>query len=349
LEGFPWNECTISSIFLSPHFDDLVIFIKKFVKPAFYDIVDNEIQLAIPTTWTTIPSEKLLGTEPCKIRHAFNSCKIDGKTRLINILVLPLSFKLSTTTENQLIRLRDYILSKDCMLVVINEEERSGSLGDTGVFIDEVLLTWSPNFLWLKCAEDKNYRTNATGLDFEEISSVIHDLWKGTLRYEGPHPGLQKVNLELMHGSCWKCKSCIKIVTGIAFPDRQLSSWNNFDWQYYNQLIPLSELGTGHQKDIQHIVDQLRENTPSITPVGARYSHAAAEIYFAAICPNCSSLQGEFHVQDARMDFLHSLDSRINGELEYHSFPIMVDHSLLASLGNGGEVCAHACNLGWIR
>jgi hypothetical protein len=316
---------------------------------AFYDIVDQEIQLAIPATWKKVPSEKLLGNEPCKIRHAFNSCKVSGETKLINIIVVPLSFKLSATTENQLVRLRDYILSKDSMLVVINEEKRSDSLGDTGVFIEEVLLTCSPNFLWLTCAEDKNYRTNATGLDFEDLSSVIHDLWKGTLRYEGPQPGLQKVNLELMHRNCWKCNCCIKIVTGIAFPNRQLSSWNNFDWQYYNQIIPLSEIGTQYQKDIQKFVDRLRENESSITPVGARYSQNAAEIYFAAICPLCSSLQGEFHVQDARMDFLFSLDSRITGQLEYHSFPMVVDHGLLTTLGNGGEACDHACGLGWIR
>jgi hypothetical protein len=317
--------------------------------PAFYDIVDQEVQLAIPATWKKVPPEKLLGSDPCKIRHAFNSCKIDGETKLINILVLPLSFKLSTNNENQLIRLRDFILSKDCMLVVINEEKRSDSLGDTGVFIDEVLLTCSPNFLWLRSAKDENYMTNATGLGLEDLSSVIHDLWKGMLRYEGPQPGLQKVNLELMRRICWKCKSPIRIVTGITFPNRQLSSWNNFDWQYYNQLIPLSEMRTENQKDIQHFVDLLREDDPSITPVGARFSQEAAEIYFAAICPNCSALQGEFHVQDARMDCLLSLENRINGQLEYHSFPMKVDHTLLAALCTGGEACDHACSLGWIR
>jgi hypothetical protein len=319
------------------------------MKPSFYEIVDKEIQLALPDDWEKITSEKLLGQGPYKIRHAFNLRPIDGQSKLTHLLALPLSVKLNKTVKSQLIHLRDYILSEDHMLVVINEEKKAGSLGDTGIFIEEQLLVSSRNFLWLRCSRDQYHKTCLDGHKFEDLSLVIRDLWRGALRYQGPEAGTQNVNLELMRKSCSDCNTDIKVVTGIVFPNRQLSSWNNYDWQYYDQLVSLSDLGPEITPIIQKEVDQLREKHPSLTPVGFQYSDETEGIYFASSCPHCKALLGHFDIEDERMAHLFSLDSRINGYLEYYSFSLKVDHELLAALRNGGEACVHTCYSGWER
>src|SRR5579859_2444430 len=99
----------------------------------FYDLVDDQLQKALPSNVRRIPIDKLLGKEPCRIRHAFHTSPINDRSRLVNLLVLPQSFPLTPYNEEQLIQLRDYILSKNCLLVVVYEEEEAGSSGDLGV------------------------------------------------------------------------------------------------------------------------------------------------------------------------------------------------------------------------
>jgi len=315
----------------------------------FYNIVDDEVKIALPPDWKRIPPGKLLGKEPYKIRHAFHSSQVDGKSKLINILVLPMSLRLDGNIESQLIKLRDYILSRDCLLIVINEEQEAGSLADTGQFIEENLFIDNPNFLWIICSRGNGYKTSIEWKVFEDLNTVIHDLWNGTLRYAGPKIGLQQVNLELMQDECWKCNKIMKTVTGIVFPNKQLRHWNNVDWLYYNQLLPLSKLDSNNIQLIQQYVAQLRMRDAIITPLGNRYSHTVQESYFAASCPHCHVLRGDFHVGNYRMQFLHSLESRINGHLEYHSIKLEIDQELINTLRDGYESCDHTCGIGWDR
>lgn len=315
----------------------------------FYKIIDDEVKIALPPDWKRIPSDKLLGKEPYKIRHAFHSSRVDNKSKLINILVLPLSLRLDGNIESQLIKLRDYILSRDCLFIVINEEEEAGSLADIGQFIEENLFIDNPNFLWIICSRDKGYKTSIEWQAFEDLNMVIHDLWDGTLHYAGPKIGLQQVNLELIQDNCWKCNKIMKTVTGVVFPNKQLRYWNNVDWLYYNQLLPLSKLDSNNIQLIQQYVAQLRMRDAIITPLGDRYSHTVQESYFAASCPHCNALRGDFHVADYRMQFLHSLKSRINGQLEYHSIQLEIDQELINTLRDGYESCNHTCGIGWER
>lgn len=316
---------------------------------SFYEFVDNVLQKALPLAARRIPQDKLPGKEPCRIRHAFLPSPINGKSGIINILVLPQSFGLIDHIEDQLIKLRDYILSKNCLLVVISEEEKTNSLGNVGDFIDQRLAIPSPNFLWLRCFQDKEYRTTIDHDLFEGLDVVIRELWEGSIDYVGPTAGEQQVNLELMEDQCWSCHRPMRTVTGIAFPNKQLSRWDNPDWMYYNQLLPLSSLEGGHARMIRQYVDQLRTANPLITPVGNRYSHTVQESYFAASCPHCKVLRGDFHVMDDRMRYLHSLDSRSSGQLEYHSIMLRVNDKLLSALREGAEFCPHACWMGWER
>jgi hypothetical protein len=157
------------------------------------------------------------------------------------------------------------------------------------------------------------------------------------------------VNLEIMRDECWKCKYSMRTVTGIVFPDRQLSRWDNPDWQYFNQLLRLAQITGAPAKTIQQVVDRLRQTDRSITPVSDRYSKTQEGNYLAAGCPNCNALRGDFHVADYRMRYLHTLDSRWSGELEYRSISLPVNEAMVAALSDGYEGSDHATGTGWKR
>lgn len=236
----------------------------------FHEFVARQVFKALPVTWKQIPLEKLLGRPPYQINHAFNSVKNKGKSRLINILVLPLSVSLDKQAENQLIRLRDYIISRNCLLVVISEEENSGLLVDTGIFISEDLKVDSEYFIWLQCSHDQACKTTIDGKVFTDLHVVLHELWKGLISYNDPKAGFQQVNLEIMEDSCWKCKQEMRTVTGVVFPDKQLKNWSSSNWKYFNCLLPLSSFGGKNGELIQQFTEQLRISDPGITSVGSK-------------------------------------------------------------------------------
>lgn len=315
----------------------------------FSQFVDHQVEKAIPASWKKIPTEKLLGKGRFKIRHAFHSSPLYGQSRLINLLVLPLSLEIDERAEIQLIELRDYILSKGAMLIVISEEQKSNSLGNTGQFISESLRINSRCFVWLVCSRDQNYRTNIDSDVFEDLDKVIHDLWNGVLYYDGPSAGLQQVNLELMLDECWKCHKPMTTVTGLVFPNIQLERWDNPDWLYYNILLPLSELKGENAKSIEQFVQLLRKVDTTITPVKYQYSHTREENYFMATCPHCKAKRGDFYVEDDRMQYLHSLESRLTGQLKYFSISLNIDQESIDRLTEGYEGCDHTCICGWRR
>lgn len=164
----------------------------------FTSFVDNEIQKALPSECKRIPPDKLLGKEPYKIRHAFHTLGIGERSKLVNILVLPMSLTLNEYVEKQIIKLRDYILSRNCMLIVINEDVHANASGNTGIFIEDDLLVDCPEFLWLKCSLEKNHKSSLDYTVFEDLHEVIRSIWLGEIGYAGPKTGLQQVNLELM-------------------------------------------------------------------------------------------------------------------------------------------------------
>ncbi|GAA3989381.1 hypothetical protein [Mucilaginibacter dorajii] len=314
----------------------------------FYLFVENELQRSLPANWQRISADKLLGDEPCKISHAFLA-NIRGEQKLVNILILPFSLNLDSVQENALLKLRDYILSKSCLLIVINEEAAVKQLGNTGVFISENLQVHSPHFIWMTCYRDKKNQTTFDGSNYESLHLGFASFWDGTLSYMGPKEGFQQLNLEIMRDHCWKCKQEIKTVTGIVFPDRQLDNWDSTEWRYYNGLLSLNQIKGDHAELIRNFVGLLRKNDTAITPVNVKFSHTIQTSYFAASCPYCDSLQGSFYVNDDRIDLLHSLQSRIDGSMTYHSIELNVDQDLINCLYDGCEICDHSIPGGWGR
>lgn len=198
----------------------------------FYQTIDKEVLQAIPNNWRTLPTDKLLGKDPCKVRFAFNCSTNNGKSTLINILALDSSLPIDKKIEKQLESLRDYIISKGSTLIVLHEQDRSNYENDLGIFISESFNIESKNFITIPCYKDLGYKTTINGQDYEDLNRVIHDIWNGELKFSGPSPGNQKVNLEVMQDECWKCKKAMKTVTGIVFPNKELNKWNNLAESY---------------------------------------------------------------------------------------------------------------------
>lgn len=317
----------------------------------FYQYVDGEIEKALPAACKRISPDKLLGEAPINIRYAFFSSGKTGRSKLINVLVLHPDLDIDDDSLTaRLIQLRDYILSKDCMLVVIYPEENKKYIDDLGVFIDEELSSGGPNFLLIRCIAELSYRAEIEYERFDTIQGIISDLWEEKLRYKGPVLGRQHVNIELITDSCWKCGVDMYTVSGIVFPDKQLTRWDNDYWRYYNRLIQLSELEGKVSEALTGFIENLRKNSVEgrpITPLGFQYSKTVSETYFAASCPHCGALRGNFYVSELRLDYLHSLESRTNGELRYHQVELDIDQNIINSLNEGGEYCDHTCEMGW--
>ena len=178
---------------------------------------------------------------------------------------------------------------------------------------------------------------------------MIHDLWSGKLIFFGPKTGLQNVNLELMKDKCLNCNKNIKTVTGIVFPDQYLDKWDNENWLYFNQLVPLSALDSKHRQVIVNFVNKLRLNDNTITPVVDRFNETTKAKYLSAACPYCNSLRGDFHVSDFRMHYLDDFSSRVNKDLQYYSFELQVDNELIETLSAGNELSPHTFNIEWER
>jgi hypothetical protein len=315
----------------------------------FIDFVNSEIRKAVPPQWKFIASEKLLKKDGVKISTAFRSSGINGKSFLINVMVLPQSLAIDETKTQAMVALRDYILSKDCMLLVVVEQSDSRFQDDNGVFESEELTLLSPFYLCLTCYKNDNYQTTLNGEHAQQLHTLIKELWSGRLRYNGPAAGTQRVNLEIMADACWKCGRAMKTVTGIVFPDKQLTSWNNDQWRYYNSLVPLASMQSTDAESIQAFVEQMRQQDSSITPVSNRFSNTVKRKYWSASCPWCDALRGNFHVSDDRMQYLHDFESRLNGSLSYNSFEMNASPLFLRNLLSAWEGCAHACLIEWAK
>jgi hypothetical protein len=161
--------------------------------------------------------------------------------------------------------------------------------------------------------------------------------------------GTQQVNVEVMNDSCWKCRQPTHVVTVLIFPDRQLGTWDNDQWLYYNHLVALQVLPEQYALFIQAFAADLRQTDQLVTPVNYRYSRTVGDSYRAAVCPHCDALQGSFPIIEKRIDLLHDLTSRLNGSLQYHPVTLDVDQALLHEISNGFEGCPHTHIVGWAR
>ena len=316
----------------------------------FEKVVEREIIKELPEGYGMIPDKKLLGKFPCKIRFAFFAKKKNGYSILINILILPASIVLNANTESQIIQLRNYILSKKCMLIAIYEKIKGT---DLPIFIEECIDLLNPNYLSIGCDRDNKFkpiiRDLVTDYDYESVRDIIRDIWQERLIYNGITVGKRVANIEIIPEICFRCHKTIKIVTGIVFPNKKLHFWDNLDWNYFNRIVLIAELDDFDIAQIKPVVEQLRLEDPLITPIEYRFSQFAKSTYWAAVCPHCNVIKGNHFVEDGGRFIVQDPYSRIRHDSEYYSFEMNVRQSLLDKIGRGWERFPCTCMMGWRR
>jgi len=313
---------------------------------SFDEIVNRQIRLVIPYNhFAGVRSSTIPGLDGFTFRTSLENDRYD----LIHVLTLNAAFVLSPVLEERLIAMRDRLESRKELLLVLDEAEAFLAGGDLHEFISESFRIESPYFCALSCYRDRGFQTTIDGENFEDLHRLIRDIWTGRLRFDGPTRGVQQVNIELMKDACWKCQVQMRTLTGLVFPDRQLASWDNDRWLYYNHLVALQGLPDTHALIIQAFAETLRKSDPQVTPISYRYSHTTESSYWAAGCPRCGALRGDFHVQEARMDHLFDLTSRQRGDLQYYPLTLDVDRPLMELLEAGFEGCPHTRIMGWER
>ncbi len=169
-----------------------------------------------------------------------------------------------------------------------------------------------------------------------EVSIPLADFVKGALTgkflWAEPRPGKVEVKLQIASIKCWRCHLPIKVVRGYVLNDN---------------VIPLSEISdTGA---VTALTEQLRRKDSSVTPVSRRYSKTRKGRYFAASCPFCSALMGDwFMIHEFFFDVAHCeypnctcSEAHASGPelgcrvFEYHGIILNVGRSELVQLPPG--------------
>jgi hypothetical protein len=322
------------------------------MSPDFEEFVADALKQANVLSQQQPSPENLPGSEPFKIRYVFSIATLEGNSRLVSVLVLPYAFPLTKEHEQQMIALRNAIVAKKGLMLVINENELvdkewAWSIGKVGTFIARRLRLDSPDFIWLACLRNRGYLTTPDGVDFDALPSWIRLLCRGAFGFVGPGVGRQRVNIELMYDECPVCRAPMRTVTGVVFPDRQLAEWNTGNWFYYNGLIRLSALGRRNASILQREVDALRAQEGVITPVGYRPGQNVKAAVFAATCPHCHALRKEEESYRTRKQILGCFNPRFFGVLDYYSILLTVDARLLKKVRQTHEIFPQVCRMGW--
>ena len=90
-------------------------------------------------------------------------------------------------------------------------------------------------------------------------------------------PGPCEVRLQVAPMVCWKCKHLIKAVRGYVA---------------HRAFVPLAQILD--TRAVAAFVVELRKQDPKLSPVSHRYSKTVKGQYFAAECPDCRALFGDF-------------------------------------------------------
>ncbi len=265
----------------------------------------------------------------------------------VSLLVIPPQTKIDSSLEKQLIDLRDNTIELDVNLIVIHSEDDTKSSNDIEIFLSEHLDVFNPNYIRLACRKAKTLKTTIDGGKYLQLDNMLKNFYSDKIVFVGPRIGKQKVNLEIYKDRCNECKKEIHIVSGIVFPNIPLPTWNNFLWQYYNTLLPIYSIPKNYIKQIKQEVNKLKEANSKITPLIFYQNIECEEDDWTVMCPYCNSVIHKYYLEDKRMDYLHTMDSRISGDLHYHSVFIDADQVLINRVDDGGEFSPHSCLAGW--
>jgi hypothetical protein len=121
------------------------------------------------------------------------------------------------------------------------------------------------------------------------LADFIKGALTGQFFWDEPRPGPRPVQLQIASISCWKCGKAIKAVRGYVIDD---------------YFVPLAQVSD--TSGAAAFVSALRQRMPEVTPVSQRYSRTVEGKYFAASCPFCSVLLGDwFMMADFFFDTAH--------------------------------------------
>src|SRR5713101_7536040 len=94
---------------------------------------------------------------------------------------------------------------------------------------------------------------------------------------EALEPGPYEVRLQLAPMLCWRCGQLVKAVRG---------------YLTHRAFVSLAEVSDTRTPTA--FVIELRKRDPKVSPVSHRYSKTVQGRYFAAECPECRALFGDF-------------------------------------------------------
>lgn len=268
--------------------------------------------------------------------------------RAIRILTLNAAFRLDQPSAHALLKQRNEALGANALLFVLAEAEDFQTSNDITDFISETLHIDHPYFYALCCYAQHHFKTTIDGENFENLHRVLRDIYASKLRYHGPVAGRQKLYIELMQDNCWNCSRPMHTLTGLVFPDREPRSSTDLQWRYYGQLLRLKDIPKLYLTAIQTAAEALRQNNLLVTPVAYRFSQTTKTSYFAAACPFCQALRGNFYIEEKRMNYLLDLKSR-RSKLQYYPIYLDVNQELIKRLGAGFEYNPHSRFMGWCR
>jgi hypothetical protein len=328
-------------------------FIKEVqMESRFLAAIDAAVEQALPGGWPRVPRQRLPARGSIQARHAFRLAGDGGRAPYLALVALPPFTARSPAVESDLVALIDHVLARGASLLLLYQHE-----DDPDGWVRERVDFPHPRFLCLACApSDRAERAERddeyTAAPFNDwpapLSGVIRDLWSGDLVYRGPMEGMQTVGIELMKDRCWRCRAAIDTVTGIVFPDREVSDWSLPDWAYFQQLLELARIPDPLIPAVQAAIDVWRAaGDRHLTVIGWRYSKTVEYAYWAAECTACGAFQGDWPVMEERQLWLGNLESRLTGRLSYRPLRLDVPRQALQELTWGCEVNPHACRLGW--
>jgi hypothetical protein len=342
------------------------------VESRFLEAIDAAVEQVLPSGWPRLPREWLPAHGSLRARHAFRLAPGEGGARAaagpgggteavrapyLAIVAAPPFAARTPATQAELAALVDRIIARGASVLLLFEHE-----DDPDGWIREHICFPHPRFLGLGCsppgaadggaADALAYTVKPTDTDDhrETLAAAIHGLWSGQLRYRGPCEGSQTIGVEIMADECWRCRRAISTVTGIVFPDREVTDWSRLDWAYYRQLLELARIPDAMIPELSAAVDGWRAAGASqVTLIRWRFSNTVSHAYWAAECPFCGNFRGDFFVMEERQGRLHDLEVRRLGVLSYRPLPLDVPREALQELTWGFEISPHSRSFGWYR
>jgi len=327
----------------------------------FLAAVDAAVDDALPAGWPRVPPERLPAHGGVQARHAFRLAAGSGPASYLAVVALPPLAARTPEVRCDLTALVDHVIGRGARVLLLYEHE-----DDPDGWVRERVAFPHPRFLCLGCAHgraaetapgvaaaangDGDYTAEPTWNRREPLSEVIRGLWSRELFYRGPSEGVQIVGLETMRAGCRRCRVALEVVTGIVFPDRDVSDWSRPDWAYYRQLLPLARVPDALIPALQAAVDAWRTaGERRLTVIRWRRCETVGYSYWGAECAACGTFLGDLPLAEEREQWLHDLESRRTGIFCYRPLLLDVPRQALQELSWGWESGPQACAFGWFR